>query len=245
MQDLLENTASGPDLRPRLRVDLRHRRLAHWSPRYAWSRAAALVSRARHPRWPDLTPDAVALLSQLLRPTDRGAEWGSGNSTAWFAERTAHLHSFETSDDYSRVVREALARRGLSNVAYECIPFEHEGSESAMHDSPWMRRASLLPDASLDYALVDSAPRGCLCRALVHKLRPAGLLILDNANWYIPPPATVRPVPSSVRVALGSAESSAPDHQCWPSFLAASQEWKPVWTSNGVQMTLILIKTDA
>ncbi len=41
---------------------------------------------------------------------------------------------------------------------------------------------------SLDYALVDGSYRDeCVMRAL-EVLRPGGMLILDNANWYIPHP---------------------------------------------------------
>jgi hypothetical protein len=106
-----------------------------------------------------------------------------------------------------------------------------------------VRAATAFDDESLDYALVDSAPRGCLGLALVPKIRSGGCLILDNADWYWPPPPEVRPrTPAEVRVAFGSPGSTAPTNRCWPALASATGHWARVWSSDGVQMTLILIK---
>jgi UDP-N-acetylglucosamine 2-epimerase len=44
---------------------------------------------------PWLTPATIRLLESLLRLADRGAEFGSGRNTIWFAERTAALTNAE------------------------------------------------------------------------------------------------------------------------------------------------------
>ena len=112
-----------------------------------------------------------------------------------------------------------------------------------MHRNPVVRAAYEFGDETLDYALVDSAPRGCLCDGVAPKLKRGGLLILDNANWYLPPPADVHPPASgSVSTVIGTPGSRIPSHECWPAFARRVADWKALWSSNGIQMTLILIK---
>jgi hypothetical protein len=182
-------------------------------------------------------------LESLLRPDDAGAEWGSGNSTPWFARRTARVISFESAGPYYEEVRASLQRAGLTNVDCRLIPFEHQDDEEAMHRSDWMLAAHAIADESLEFALVDSAPRGCLCAAVVPKLKPGGLLILDNANWYLPPPARMHPpAPGTVSVPLGAPGSRSPSNVCWPAFVRLTSGWRRYWSSDGIQMTLILFK---
>lgn len=206
---------------------------------------AAVRARFR-PDEPSLTPQSVELLERLLRPTDVGVEWGSGNTTAWFAKRTTHLTSFESLPPYYEQVAANLRAQGLTNVDYRLFDQDfddYEGDETAMHESPYVRGARAFGDETLDYALIDSIPRGCLCASVIPKLKPGGLLILDNANWYLPPPSSVRPaVPSSTTALMGTSGSAVPDNQCWPEMARRTADWRSCWSSNGVQMTLILIK---
>jgi hypothetical protein len=231
------------DLRPGFSFRARGRRFNHLTPTYLYWRARLEYTKRRHPDDPSLTRESIGLLDRLLSPVDTGAEWGAGNSTGWFAERTAHLTSFETSPAYYPVVRENLARRGLRNVDLQHVPFEWVADEDACHASELLTRARAIPDASLDYALVDTAPRSCLCAIAITKLKAGGLFVLDNANWYMPPPATLRPFPAaSASVALGFPGSGIPDNRCMPAFLEQTASWRRVWTSDGVSATLLLFK---
>jgi predicted O-methyltransferase YrrM len=228
-----------------LRVGIRlfaKRSFSHWNARYLWNRTRYEVWKRRHPTYPFLTADSIDLLARLLRPEDRGAEWGSGNSTGWFAERTAWLDSFETGAEYAGRVRENLRQRGLRNVRLEQIDYEDMTDEQAMLETPWVRSTEQFADGSLDYALVDSSPRGLLCHRAAQKVKPGGLLIVDNANWYLPPPATVAPAPSSVTVPAGSPGSKMPNTIYWPRFIELTAGWRRLWTSDGISMTLILFK---
>ena len=120
---------------------------------------------------------------------------------------------------------------------------EGEDDEQAMHRNAFVRAAYEFGDETLDYALVDSAPRGCLCRGVAPKIRRGGVLILDNANWYLPPPASVHPpAPGSVSSIVGTPGSRIPNHECWPAFARLTADWAAHWSSNGIQMTLILVK---
>jgi predicted O-methyltransferase YrrM len=231
------------DLRPAPAWRRALRLAGHRSPRYLFHRARSIARTWLHPEDPSLTPAAIARLARVIGPGHRGAEWGSGNSTRWFAARAGHLTSFETNPSYVEAVAAALAAAGLDNVDYRQIDFEDSPDEEVMHQSAWVQAAHAFADASLDFALVDSSPRGCLCAALVPKLRPGGLLVLDNANWYLPPPRGLRPpAPGSVAVPLGSPGSRVPENRCWPRFVDATANWAREWTSDGVQMTAIFVK---
>lgn len=233
------------DLRPGIPRFLKGRRFGHWTPRYLRYRLEAMVRAAVWPEEPSLTPTAVKQLAALLGPDSIGVEWGSGNTTRWFARRTRQLTSFETTPAYYRDVAATLAAEGLRNVDYRLIAhdFEGEDDELEMHRNPFVMAASQFGDETLDYALVDSAPRGCLCAGIAPKIKRGGLLILDNANWYLPPPASVRPAaPGSVSAVPGTPGSRVAHHECWPAFSRMIASWEARWSSNGLQMTLILVK---
>jgi len=238
-------TQTRVDFRPGIVFSLKNRRFDHWTPQYLRYRLQAAIRAALRPEDPSLTPQAVRELDRRLTRDMVGVEWGSGNTTRFFARRTKHLTSFETDTSYYHWVAGTLHAEGLANVDYRLIPhdFEGEDDEEAMHLNPVVVAAEEFGDESFDYALIDSAPRGCLSRRIAPKIKPGGLLILDNANWYLPPPATLRPVaPGSVTQVLGTPGSTVTHHECWPAFARLITNWTTLWSSNGVQMTLVLIK---
>ena len=241
----LVHTARQVDFRPGILFSLKDRRFDHWTPQYLRYRIQAAVRAALHPEEPSLTPQSIRELERRLRPDGVGAEWGSGNTTRFFARRTKHLTSFETTPNYYEQVAATLRAEGLGNVDYRLIPhdFEGETDEQEMHRNAIVRAAYAFGDDTLDYALVDSAPRGCLCRGIAPKIKRGGLLILDNANWYLPPPPDVHPpAPGSVSATIGTPGSAIPNHECWPAFARLIADWDARWSSNGIQMTLILVK---
>lgn len=230
------------DLRPKTNI-LRRRKYGHWTPLYLFYRTKLELWNRMHPTAPSLTAPAIKLLEQLLKPSDHGIEWGSGNSTGWLAERTEHLTSLETSKDYFQLVQANLQRRGINNVTYEQHDLVDSDSEDEMIHSSWVQRVSDYSAESLDYALVDSSPRGCLCDSVAPKLKRGGILVLDNANWYIPPPKGFRPTaPGSVLFPLGHSKSRVPSSTRWSRFMEASQRWRRIWTSDGISMTLLMFK---
>ena len=241
-------TQSRVDFRPGIVFSLKNRRFDHWTPQYLRYRLQAAVRATLRPEEPSLTPQAVRELDRRLTGDMAGVEWGSGNTTRFFARRTRHLTSFETDTSYYEWVGGTLRAEGLDNVDYRLIPhdFEGEHDEEEMHRNPVVVAADQFADGSLDYALIDSAPRGCLSRRIAPKIKPGGLLILDNANWYLPPHPTLRPVaPGSVTQVPGTPGSIVTHHECWPAFARLIADWIALWSSNGVQMTLVLIKPSA
>lgn len=112
------------------------------TPRYVYNRIRDLLYQRTHPADPWLTPEAIGLLATLLHPTDRGAEFGSGRSTLWFAARVAALTSVETNTRWHEKVTNQLKERGVSNVEYILVP-EDQPMETG--DGPYAKTALACP----------------------------------------------------------------------------------------------------
>jgi predicted O-methyltransferase YrrM len=204
---------------------------SHWTPRYIYNRTRQILFERAHPDAPWLTPTAIELLTSLLRPTDRGAEFGSGRSTLWFAERIAELTSVEHDEQWHTAVTALLKQRSLDNVEYILAPEDQPAERGA--DSAYAGAALSFADASLDFALVDGHYRDYSAKFIMSKIRPGGMLIIDNVNWYLPCQSKA---PSSRTVALG------PANETWTEVWRELGTWRTIWTSSGVWDTAIFIK---
>jgi predicted O-methyltransferase YrrM len=160
-------------------------RLSSLRPAYLVPRLQQISFCRRRPDAPWLTEGAVLLLEAWLRPEDAGLEWGSGRSTLWFAQRVGRLLSVEADRHWYERVKAQLGERGCKNVDYRHVPCElEEVDEPTAH--PYADVARELPDQALDFVLVDGHIRVACVEAALIKLKPGGLLILDNANRFIP-----------------------------------------------------------
>jgi predicted O-methyltransferase YrrM len=207
------------------------RPLRHLTPRYVYNRVRQMGYERTHADDPWLTPDAIALLGSLLRREDTGVEFGSGRSTIWFATRVAALTSVEHDEPWYQAVSARLKDRGLGNVDYILAPEDQpleRGGESA-----YPRAALAFPDGSIDFALVDGHYRDYSAKLILPKIRPGGMLIIDNANLYLPCQSKS---PNSRTAALGPATS------VWADVWAELTRWRSIWTSSGVWDTAIFMK---
>ena len=121
----------------------------------------------------------------------RGFEWGSGRSTLWFAKRLQHLIIIESDSAWHAEVSRMVAERGVTNVDLRLIPLDHEESGTYEPDySPLPANPSAIlsvADVSLDFVVVDGWYRPVCTRAALPKLKPGGLLLIDNTDWQHPP----------------------------------------------------------
>jgi hypothetical protein len=164
-------------------------KLSSLRPPYLIPRVRQMLFARHHPDAPWLAESAILLLESWLKPTDVGLEWGSGRSTAWTAARVGRLTSVESDADWHRKVAETLAAKGLSRVVdYRHVPCQlGELDEPQSH--PYAEVAAEFADGGLDFALVDGYVRETCMRAVMPKINPGGLLILDNANRFFPNPS--------------------------------------------------------
>lgn len=170
--------------------------------------------RGLHPDAPWLTPQAIEMLEGWLTRERVGIEWGSGRSTAWLASRMGSLTSVEHDPVYYGRVLAQLRARGIANVELllrmEATPY---ASVVARH-AP-----------RLDFALVDGAYRDACVASAIRQLRPGGILMLDNAERYVPSDG---PEPEAVR---------EPPSEAWRVILEALGSWPVTWSTNGVWVT--------
>ncbi len=139
----------------------------------------------RHPADPWLAQPAIEFLDRALPRDGSGLEWGSGRSTKWFGERLARLISVEMSADWFETVRRKIADTPGIDLRY--VPIEHpEHEPTRPRYDPLPRYVSIANDVdsgSLDFALVDGHYRQACVLAALAKLRPGGLLAIDNTDW--------------------------------------------------------------
>ena len=210
---------------------IRGRNVGHWTPRYIRDRTRQALYQKTHPDAPWLTPEAIRLLGPMLRPTDIGAEFGSGRSTLWLARRCAHLTSVEHDEAWHAKVSGVLVGERFSHVDYQCHP--RDEPEATGDRSSYAQVALLMRDQSLDFALVDGVYRDNVALFLLPKIRSGGMLIIDNVNWYLPSLTTS---PASLRL------PAAPATVAWEQAAAELAGWRRIWTSNGVWDTAIFVK---
>ena len=165
-------------------------------PFYVAGRIQNWLYEKKHPDHPWIAPGAIAWLEANLRSDMRGFEWGSGRSTLWFGRRLSSLTSIESNADWFRQVTAQVRQAGLAHVHVRHIPLDHAELETYAFEYPKLPAnvAAILevPDASLDLIIVDGWYRPVCTRTALPKLKPGGLLLIDNTDWL---PREQWPVP--------------------------------------------------
>jgi predicted O-methyltransferase YrrM len=206
------------------------------TPSYIVARLRLRRFMRTHPDLPWLTRDAIDHLSTMLHADDRGLEWGSGRSTLWFAKRVQHLISVEHNREWFERVRTMVA--GISNVDLRLceVPKDQVRTMDESENPDYVRVTEDLEPESLGFVLVDGglARDQCAHRA-IPLLKSGGILIVDNANWYLPSDSKA---PSSRR----PGDSRRFDAASWDSFLTKVAPWRHIWTTDGVTCTAMWLK---
>lgn len=183
------------------------------------------------PDYPWIAPDAVRLLTSMLRPSDRGVEYGSGRSTLWFAERVGHLTSVEHDQQWFSAVSAKLVDRKLTNVNYILAPRDQPDARGDI--SNYTLTALSFTDLSIDFALIDGLYREHITKLIIPKVKHGGLLIIDNVNWFLPSESRA---PASRTTALG------PNGPIWAESAEILSDWRLIWTSSGISDTAIFLR---
>jgi hypothetical protein len=153
---------------------------------------------------PWITFDAIDYVQEFIERRAAGDraeplrvfEYGSGGSTRFWLSRGARCVSIEHDPAWFEVVR---ARIGSASVDYRLIEPEPTGTDpgdpadpeayasgdAGHRRSSFRRYASAIdefPSRHFDIVLVDGRSRPACVKHAVDKVRPGGLLILDNAE---------------------------------------------------------------
>ena len=132
--------------------------------------AAAKRLFGYRPKVPMISYRARRQIEHILSPESRMVEFGSGNSTRWFASRVSFLLSVEDLPDWYEHVQQQLEERRIANVKH------------VLRSAETYADLSDIEDGSLHFALVDGTDREGCVRAVVPKLKSDGWLYLDNTD---------------------------------------------------------------
>jgi predicted O-methyltransferase YrrM len=211
------------------------KRMKHWNARYVVDRVQLFVYEKRHPAAPWLTKEMTSLLECWLKATDKGVEWGSGRSTLWLAKLVGHVTTVEENSSWAKYVSEMLNKAGCAaKVSLNEVPISAEDRANP-GQSGYVLAQSSIADASLDFALVDGDLRDECALVAINKLKPRGILIIDNVERYI------EPVLASKSPARRMPGEGGPS-EAWNLVWATIKDWRCVWTSNGVTDTAFWVK---
>lgn len=148
---------------------------------------------------PWMTPAAIDILHELLTKNMSGFEFGSGRSTLFIAPRVKELVSLEHDQHWFKNIEAELKSKKLSNVQYVHILPANDPSKTIgypknnyenyiMPATPatcytaYYSYIDQYPDASFDFIVVDGRARVECAQHAIPKLKPGGMLILDNAE---------------------------------------------------------------
>ena len=143
-----------------------------WNPVYLASRVYMRADAALRPDRPWLGGAVTRFLDAELPRAGSGWEWGSGRSTPWFARRLNRLVSVEGDLAWHGRVGARLAQLEIRNVELRLLG-----------DPEYVTAIDAEPDGSLDLVLVDGDHRHDCVRHALSKVRPGGLLVVDNTSW--------------------------------------------------------------
>jgi predicted O-methyltransferase YrrM len=152
----------------------RHAKTLCTEPRYFAARLGVMAYQLVRPDAPWLTAQSIRMLEGYLTDTMIGLEWGSGQSTKWFARRLRKLVSIEHDAAWHARISEDLTRAGIDNVDYRHL--------TGGADNPYVSAIAAFPDEYFDVILVDGQYRNQCLEAAVPKIKPGGLIVLDNAD---------------------------------------------------------------
>jgi predicted O-methyltransferase YrrM len=172
----------------------------------AWSRSLRKGASSVRDESPWMTFGAIAQLERFLarKGKARVFEWGSGGSTLFFAKRAAELIAVENDGDWTEKVRAACAERGHQHVTLAfhpaddtTAPVEFDPSDPERYHSgssvqgghlfrSYAEHIVPFPGDHFDIVVVDGRARPACLRLALPKVKPGGLLVLDNAErpWY-------------------------------------------------------------
>lgn len=195
------------------------------TPRFIFNLILVKINQWQYKENPWITSSASRILDSLLTSSDIGVEFGSGRSTLWFAQRLKHLISIEKKTEWYFKVKKNLSMSKLEpKVELRLCP----------EDNDYVSQALIFDDNSVDFCLIDGAKRDYCALYILPKLRKGEILVLYNANLFLPNDSSYSP--NSRRMKEGFSTET------WQQFAEQSSKFRRIWTSNGVWDTVIWIK---
>lgn len=137
---------------------------------YGWKKSAkvnACVDRDGHPI-PWIAYPAIDVLQDGLRPDLRVFEFGSGNSTLWWARHVKSVHSVEHEQGWY----DTVSKKMPAHVVLSHVPLVRDGDycRRVQQAGPW------------DIVVVDGRDRVNCIKQSLQALTATGIIVLDNSD---------------------------------------------------------------
>jgi predicted O-methyltransferase YrrM len=200
-----------------------------------WSVIRQTTFEKRHPQYPWITVDMVNILENILTKNDIGFEFGSGNSTIWFAKNTKKIASVEHNREWYERVSKMIEDNNLKNAILKFV--DGVDDIKMKGENNYVSPIKKIKDSTLDYCFVDGIFRDeCILEA-INKLKKGGLLIVDNVDNYFPK----NKISISVRYKRDNMSKTVSKLKMKKIYRELSK-WRCIWTTSGIQDTAMWIK---
>ncbi len=171
--------------------------MLRYFPRWRKSRLPGASSLRDRQPW--ISFAAIDLLKRVVKPTDRVFEFGGGGSTLFWCDRAAEVVTVEHDTAWFAALQQEMARGARAKWTGMHHPAEPGNSVTldpadpahfASTDEPsqgkhyrrYVESIRAYPDEHFDIILIDGRARTSCLAVSTPKLKPGGLLILDNAE---------------------------------------------------------------
>jgi predicted O-methyltransferase YrrM len=129
---------------------------------------------------------ATRYMRQLLRPGDQVFEWGSGASTVWLTKQGVTLTSIEHDPDWVTKVNSRCPTanvRAIPGTASGQLRSEPQVMDMGQHFfDDYVAAIDSFEDNSFDIVIVDGVCRMDCVRRGAPKVKPGGVLIVDDTD---------------------------------------------------------------
>ena len=193
--------------------------------RFVYGAISRTVWEKKHPKEPWLTPVSVDILKGLLKKDDFFLEFGSGQSTVWFARKVGKIISIESNEGWYQKTKSKLKRYAKKAE----IVFAPDRKK-------YLAILNKIKDNSLDICLVDGEHRIDCMLGVLRKIKKGGALVVDNAETILPI------IWESHSFQDSWLDRGSPDKAKIKKILAELSGWRMIATSDVVQDTIIWIK---
>ncbi len=117
------------------------------------------------------------LVDELARSVGEGSrvfEYGGGGSTLWFLDQGADVVTVEHHEAWADALRRDVRHDRWTLLA---VPVDDDGSFDT-----YVAAIDAYPDDSFDVVVVDGRERARCVRAAAPKVRPGGILVVDDVD---------------------------------------------------------------
>ena len=141
---------------------------------------------------------ALDYLNSYLQKSHKVFEYGGGGSTLFFAKRCAFVATVENDEAWFKILSETIAKTGFTGwegffqkgepstsqaPRSIAIPEDYKSAakgEEGLSYEKYVNSIQKFPDQYFDVVLVDGRARPSCIATAVAKIKPGGLLVVDN-----------------------------------------------------------------